>query len=94
VTRGKNLADNGGEHRRATHFFRSIVQARRRGDRVVLGVVGNGRGGALQCPFYRVNDMRGGGRGGGLMQTVVGCSKSFGYGREIVKQMNYRCFMY
>jgi hypothetical protein len=93
VTRGKNSAD-GGEHRWAMHFFSSIVQARRRGDRVVLGVVGNGRGGALQCPFYRVNDMRGGGWGGGLMQTVVGCSKSFGYGREIVKQMNCRCFMY
>jgi hypothetical protein len=34
------------------------------------------------------NDGRGGGRGVGSMQVVVGCFKSFGYRRGRVKWMN------
>jgi hypothetical protein len=83
----------GGEGRRralefslrlVAHFTGSSVQARRRGDRAVLGAVVNGRGGDLRCPFYRVNDER----VGGFTQVVVGHFKSFGYGKGIVKQMN------
>jgi hypothetical protein len=48
VTGRKNWASDGGEHRWAAHLIGSGVQARRRIDRAVLGLVGNDR---CDAPF-------------------------------------------